>query len=367
MSKKQKKSFDNALNKSLEGIPLKQINPVVKALQGIAGVQFNHHPPAVKALQGIAGVQFNHHPPAVKALQGIAGVDWNQLSLVEKALQGIASERAFQRKTGVVPTIEKASFDFMSRLSSLPKRYNYHSEKQNNQKPLFSVVSEETKQPVPVEELESAFGLLDIIGEVTEEEMIGFVGHLLRYPMLALEHRVGRLIRDTVNGLVTTGHISGSFYRCRVRNSDQLMPWTEAEMWEAPNGVSAQGRFNTIGSGFLYLSRDQEAAVLEMKQPMGTIIDIMKLAFEAEIKVIDITDDEVALFRYCMFKVSNDPSRVKKEYLVSNFLGQCCQKENIHAIKYKSVLAPDVSNYVFFDYLKEWFKYESSASVRTGG
>ncbi|MED2086007.1 hypothetical protein P4V76_29190, partial [Brevibacillus formosus] len=62
MSKKQKKSFDNALNKSLEGIPLKQINPVVKALQGISGVQFKNNPPAVKSYQGIACVQFNQHP-----------------------------------------------------------------------------------------------------------------------------------------------------------------------------------------------------------------------------------------------------------------------------------------------------------------
>jgi RES domain-containing protein len=100
------------------------------------------------------------------------------------------------------------------------------------------------------------------------------------------------------------------------------------------------------GNGFLYVSRSQETAILEMKQPTGTLIDVMKLAFETEIRIIDITNADLALFRYCMFKASND-SKVKKEYLVSNFLAQCCQKENIHAIKYKSVLTPNVSNYVF--------------------
>ncbi|MGX4585679.1 RES family NAD+ phosphorylase [Paenibacillus chitinolyticus] len=267
--------------------------------------------------------------------------------------------------------IERLNYDFFSRLSNLPKDYTYQSNKQKDmkeseiQETQFALISSKNKQTaVPINELESAFGLLDVIGKISEEEMVDFVSHLQRYPMLSLEHNVGITIRNAVKKMASKQTVTGCFYRCRIRKSEELMPWTEAEMWEAPHGLSGQGRFNTAGNGFLYLSRGEDTAILELKQPAGTLVDVMKLEIEAEIKVIDITQLDIALFRYCMFKASGSPQN-KKEYLVPNFLAQCCQKEKIHAIKYKSVFNKEVSNYVFFDYLNEWFNYKSSASIRT--
>jgi hypothetical protein len=319
-------SAEKAL-RGISGVEWNSLTSAEKALRGISGVEWNGLTSAEKALRGISGVEWNGLTSAEKALRGISGVEWNRLTSAEKALRGISgvewngltsAEKALRGISGVGATIQRANLDFTNRLSKLPKHYTYiQSEKNNFQERHLSLVSEKTKEPaVPIDELQNAFGFLDIIKKVSEEEMVSFVGHLQRYPMLALEHKIGKLIRNTVNDLATKIHVSGSFYRCRIRNSDEIMPWTEMEMWEAPTGASSQGRFNTTGNGFLYVSRSQETAILEMKQPTGTLIDVMKLAFEAEIRIIDITNADLALFRYCMFKASND-SKVKKEYLVS--------------------------------------------------
>jgi RES domain-containing protein len=295
-----------------------------------------------------------------------------QSTITDKAIQGIFEP--FQLALGLNvssalnPSIQKGISDFGGRLSNLPRTYTYRSKttpSKNGQVQQISVVTKTKSEDleVPIEELPSAFGLLDMLKQVTEHEMVSFVGHLLEYPMLALEHKIGRLIRDSVEEMVVKRKVNGHFYRCRVRPENEVMPWTEVEMWEAPHGVSSQGRFNSAGNGFLYVSRLQDVAVLEMKQPEGTLIDVMKLSFDAEITMIDLTSADNILFRSCMFRSSNS-AKVQKEYLVPNFLAQCCHKAKIHAIKYKSVMNPDVSNYVFFDYLRGWFAFDSSASVR---
>lgn len=255
--------------------------------------------------------------------------------------------------------IHKANLGLTKHLSNVSKTHTYEPTDQ-------TYVPKSSKgQSVPFDELEQALGTLDLIKNVSEEEIVDFLGHLIRFPMLALEHKVGKLIRKNVRDMSTEVKLSGTCYRCRPRSEGEILPWTEAEMWQAPTGASPQGRFNPTGNGFVYVSRREETAIAEMKQSKGTIIDVMKLNFDerAEVRVIDITRSDVPLFRLCMAKASNTQA-LKKAYLLPNFLAQCCHIENIHAIKYKSVYHPEVSNYVFFDYLREWFRYVSSATKK---
>jgi hypothetical protein len=257
----------------------------------------------------------------------------------------------------------RANLDFTNRLDKLHSNYDYSfvsvEDQDDKEKPLYLV--SKNAAPVPVEELKEGFGLLDLLKGVTEAQMTDFVGHLLEYPMLALEHKVGKLIRNTIKGLAKKVHVAGSFYRCRTRE-EGTMPFTRYEMFAAPDGFSSQGRFNSTGKGYLYVSRKEETAILEMKQPAGTIYDVIEWGFDEQITMIDVTNKDLPLFRSCMFKASGQ-SKIKKEYLVSNFLSQCCQIEHIDACKYKSVLTPTVSNYVFFDYRKRWFNCVNQKSV----
>lgn len=211
---------------------------------------------------------------------------------------------------------------------------------------------------VPVDELKRAFGLNDLL-DISENDMVDFVGRLQRQPMLALEHRVGKRIFNSIMEMSEVTELTGVLHRCRIRMPDE-MPWSEFDMWEAPTGISSQGRFNAEGRGFLYLSDNQDVAVAEMKQNSETTYDLMKLDCNAKIRIIDLTKyRELNLFRYCMFEAKKN----KREYLVPNFLAQCCELKGIKAIKYRSVYKEDSSNYVFFDYLRDWFKYSSSSSA----
>ncbi|MEK5464928.1 RES family NAD+ phosphorylase [Paenibacillus sp. FSL R7-0210] len=343
-----------------------ELTSVEKALRDSRGVNWNELTPAEKAIRDAANVIWGGLTPIEIAMRGIENVKWNDLTPSEKALRYPSDVKAMNKIADAGSTIQKAHVIFTERLDNLPKHYKYvNSEMQPLKEQRMTIISGKNNEPaVSVEELQNAFGLLDILKTVSVEEMTNFVSHLIRYPMLALEHKTGRLIRDIVKELAKKCQVTGSLFRCRPREVNDMMPWTESEMWEAPYGYSSQGRFNTAGNGVLYLSRSQDTAILEMKQPKGAIIDVMKLNFDAEIKLIDITKFDIPLFQYCMYKASNN-TKIKKEYLVSNFFGQCCQREKIHAIKYKSVFSHNISNYVFFDYMREWFNYESSATIIT--
>ncbi|MCW3793779.1 RES family NAD+ phosphorylase [Paenibacillus sp. LS1] len=241
------------------------------------------------------------------------------------------------------------------------KEYSYETHKSSINEEQPSLYLRRHNDKMPVEQLKRAFGLNTLL-EISEKEMVDFVGRLQRLPMLALEHRVGKHILNSIDEMSEMTDIKGlTVYRCRTRSPEE-MSWSEFEMWEAPSGVSSQGRFNAEGRGFLYLSEDPEVSVAEMKQTTVTTYDIMELECSAKFKVIDLTKHpDLNLFRYCMFE---SKSKNKREYLVPNFLAQCCELKGIKAIKYKSIYKQDSPNYVFFDYLTDWFKYAGTCSVK---
>ncbi|MET1174506.1 RES family NAD+ phosphorylase [Paenibacillus amylolyticus] len=283
------------------------------------------------------------------------------INLVEKIYKVMGKGWGDHLKFPQIPdNIVTANQEFTTYMDTfVDEDYSYKTTGSNINK-IQSLVSTKYNVEAPIEELKRAFGLNKLF-EISEEDMVSFLGRLQRYPMLALEHRVGKRIYNAVEEMSETKEIRGSIYRCRTRNTHEI-PWSEFEMWQAPPGVSSQGRFNAEGRGFLYLSRDPEVSVAEMKQTSVTTYDIMELECNAKIKVIDLTKfEELNLFRYCMFEAN---SKNKKEYLVPNFLAQCCELKGIKAIKYKSIFNPEINNYVFFDYLTEWFKLVRNTSIR---
>ncbi|SEL31671.1 RES domain-containing protein [Paenibacillus sp. OK003] len=372
--------------------PSEIFTPISKAVTDIVGFNVNHfkiadqmrikYPseifkPISKTSTSMLGINHTQLSTVKRAMKGIEGISWDTLNPVEKAIRGGIFDEPYKHSPRSTVTEQRiiegrlnyqaANINFTNKLTELSQEdYSYSRiDSEDDESQLLLVSKKPNGSIIPVDEIRNAIGVMQLIGEITTEEMVAFTGHLQRYPMLGLEHKIGKLIRNSVKGLAKDVRLSGEFYRCRTRKSDEIMPWTEMEMWEAPSGISSQGRFNIEGNGFLYFSRDKDIAIMEMKQPSGTIIDIMNIKCEPrmDIKVIDITDLEVNLFKFCMFRAGD--TKVKKEYLLPNFLSQCCQIENIHAIKYKSVFDHNTSNYVFFDYMRELFKYQSTMSIKT--
>ncbi|GAA0849272.1 RES family NAD+ phosphorylase [Paenibacillus glucanolyticus] len=264
------------------------------------------------------------------------------------------------------PFITTGLIDYATHVNSLANTYLYEPNFSDSPDEDSSIIdldptSDSIETKIELEQMPSALGLTDIM-EITRDEMVKFVGFLQRYPMLGLEEPVGKIIRESVCDLAVEAEIEETLYRCRVRENNELMPWTETEMWEAPMGVSSQGRFNVGGNGFFYLSQTSDVAIREMKQEKGKTYDIVQFRLSAKIKLIDLTMYSCPLFDMCMYPASNN-NKVVKEYLVPNFLSQCCQREGIHAIKYKSMFNSDVENFVFFDKLRSWFYYLSSETV----
>jgi len=130
-------------------------------------------------------------------------------------------------------------------------------------------------------------------------------------------------------------------------------------MWEPPYGTPGQGRYNVAGLGVLYTSDKFEGAVSEVQDTHKEAFDLMEIRLIESVKILDLAKKDYPLFKYCKFP-ANTKFQNKPEYLIPNFIAQCCQLLGIQAIRYKSATHAESINYVFFDYSRSWFKFIKS-------
>jgi hypothetical protein len=207
---------------------------------------------------------------------------------------------------------------------------------------------------VPLKTVQEVFGVMDILNALNEDEVLQFSSRLSRFPMLGLEHPAGRKIYEAVPRLPFVTLKDIDVYRARVRNEGQTRPFTEAEMYDPPYGRASHGRFNFIGENVLYTCTDPKVAVEEVRPPEGRTVDVISWRLVQEIKCLDVSNRDIPLFRQCM-QEADSATVYKPEYLLPNYVAQCCRAHNISAIRYSSAMDPSVHNIIFLEFLKSWF------------
>lgn len=206
---------------------------------------------------------------------------------------------------------------------------------------------------IPVENITDFVQLPDFISSISIDDASNFYNHLTKFPMLGLKHHVGEKILNGIEKISSTELVNQKLYRGHVWEDGQNVPYSELEMFDAPYGYPEQGRFNAKGHGFLYVGDSKEGIIHELPNPDKRPLTILQMTLSKKVGILDLTDKPCPIFEFCGYPLRDN--KVNHEYLIPNFIAQCCQVVQIEGIKYKSTKYPDMNNYVFFDLSKSDF------------
>jgi hypothetical protein len=217
------------------------------------------------------------------------------------------------------------------------------------------LVNNKTNESIPTEMLPSTIGVTDLLKDITKDEVLSFYHHLTRYPMLGLEHEIGRKILNEIEQY-NFQEVSGiSLYRSRPRDKEEReISYSPEEMYSAPYGVPQQGRYNFIGQGELYVCDDKNVAIQECIKGKNMTVDLIEWELIEKVKLMDLTEKDCPLIKFCNFSVQTSKNL---EYLVPNFISQCAKLKGLTGIIFTSSVDKNALNYVFFDYLTRWFRF----------
>ena len=181
---------------------------------------------------------------------------------------------------------------------------------------------------------------------ISSAELMNFMTYLSDQPSFAGNNPTGQrilaIIRDDVQRI---DFDLNTYYHARGRYSDDA-PYTAYHMLTAPAGMTGPGRYNHPGQAFYYFASTIEGAAAEIRkhEPEKTI-QVASIKPSRSICMIDLsgTLKHGAMFlKYIRFKIGDE--RVPREYLIPNYVSDCCRACNIEGIKYYG--SKQYNNYV---------------------
>ena len=200
---------------------------------------------------------------------------------------------------------------------------------------------------------ESAKVIIKTFG-INRSDAENFIRFLTEYPMMGLDHHVGKRILDIVQQREIPGiakiKMGDTFYRSRIRTVlERPYPYLSEELQAPPNGVSKHGRYNPVGVSVLYLADSTKTSVLEIDLKYGdkSVADVAKVVALEDLEVWDVRKLDIGDF-ISMPSLNNNI--VSKEYILPNFLSQCCSFAKLNGILYESVKNRRGYNLSLFNY-----------------
>ncbi|OME89135.1 MULTISPECIES: RES domain-containing protein [Paenibacillus] len=189
---------------------------------------------------------------------------------------------------------------------------------------------------------------------VNEHELDEFKEFLIKQPMLGLLNETGKKLYDAVKqSLISKEFIvlgkNETLFRGRVRHQDETM-YSVDGLWSPPQGRASHGRYNPIGKSVLYCSDQKEVLAYELHPTNGQIIDIVKFETNYELKLFDM-DNAFESFEGFIATQNVESNLLKQAYLITNFIGSCCEEVGYDGVKYSGVGNDKLnySNYALFE------------------
>lgn len=191
------------------------------------------------------------------------------------------------------------------------------------------------------------------LAAITQDEANDFLQELKVLPFFAIKTASGQkiyeLLKKDINNAKEKIEKNRVFYRSRKWIENQTKDYSVSEVWTAPFGKPSQGRFNTIGIPYLYISESLEILKKEIRMNKDNKRTSIELKNKMEYFVLDLTKENNRIFDLC--KIKNDDMN-SLTYNFPNFLSQCLyymkvrEGIKIDGIKYFSVQNLKNENYI---------------------
>lgn len=242
--------------------------------------------------------------------------------------------------------LSTASSVYLSALEDLKKSDKYIFEILKKEEVLRSKSSGTViKQSVGIE---NAAVIQNIIETISTEDCIDFINYLSKYPMMGYKNAIGRKIYDAIK---TKGSVAiNEIILFRIRKPYNILrPYVEEEMYKGPFLKTDVGRFSNYGINYVYFSENLDTAKYESSVDEKSKYTYIEVLLNNPKKVFDISNIGIPLFSHCYKQKDETKAKMVINYLIPNFIANCCNELHYDGIKYLSTKNLSVNNYVFFD------------------
>ena len=192
---------------------------------------------------------------------------------------------------------------------------------------------------------------LSVFDDLTEADMMKLQQMCFDMQAYARECKAGRVISEAIEDwkdLITFDH--DCYYHARLKPAGEA-PFLPDDMEKAPRQYVRCGRFNPPEKAYYYFSDTEHGAICEVgRHGDGQEVQVARLVGKDGVRLIDFSGvgRECNYFlKYIRFPFASPDSIVPVEYLVPNFVAQCCRHAGIDGIKYYG--SKEYSNYVVWD------------------
>ena len=156
-----------------------------------------------------------------------------------------------------------------------------------------------------------------------------------------------------------------SFFRARIgaKQSPKKEAYSDSEIGAAPIDSCRVGRLNRAGESFLYLSRDQQTAIYEVRPHPGHLVSTgqfqcikgLKLISMKKLSLLTAIRSKHEFDAYLFLKTMNDlfsahvpPDQINK-YKITQYFAWVIRNQGYDGIEFKSSLKNGGINYVIFN------------------
>lgn len=203
---------------------------------------------------------------------------------------------------------------------------------------------EEPEKKVAARTITVITSSIELFADITVSQLIPFISKLADNKTFAINHPVGKHIYEIIQSWNTFIDFDCEvFYHARPIEGEEkpYQLYLEQEMLKAPPYISSHGRFNEVGSSCYYFADKKEGAINEIKKHCSSkthAIEVAEIKPKRSIKMIDLSEAGLSkrnnFIDYIRLAASNNSGKIKKEYLLPNFVAACCREAGIEGIKY---------------------------------
>lgn len=192
---------------------------------------------------------------------------------------------------------------------------------------------------------------LSFLEGLTEVDMMKLQQLCSDDPAFARDCKAGRVIWETVRDWKDAISFDRPvYYHARLKPAGTV-PYLKDDMVKAPRLLVKAGRFNGPQKAYYYFSDTEHGAMQEIgKHGSEDEAQVAEIEGKRDVRLIDLSGvgrGTNYFLKYLRFPFTNTDQVIPPEYLVPNFVAQCCRHAGIDGIKYYG--SKTYSNYVVWD------------------